>query len=482
MSTPSGRAAAGASLLGHEYQHVIAWAYAARAAHPTTAAEEFQVESRDAASYDDVVVSEAGGGTYVQAKFVMDAPGGFSLDWLLSPQGASNESMAQKALASFRTLRARGPVRMHLYTNRELDPADAFGALRGERLTVGHAAARVIRGERLDPEGTQALTRLREHLGCDVDELLALLDVWELRWGTSLPMAEDLAAAEMRGLGLRDDTDAITRGRNFIQSLVTSGIRSLQVTELRERVRGLNLQAGRAVRVLSVAAIGPEPSAQNAHVVVDLRTAFAGRADEAARGLDDWASADNLLSAGVDELGPPRALPVLVNAAARLPVWFRIGTLLRGTRGWTIGCDFQDQLVFSDTRPSGSLLTPPQELGAGSQLVVPLSVTWDVRESVERRITTLEITGTRLLPLSVRDTGTHALDSPAAVTAVVEDVKRTLLSSLDRQPAEHVHLFMAAPKSVALLLGHHWHGLAPVTVYEELVRGRGYQPAFTIAD
>ncbi len=381
----------------------------------------------------------------MQAKFVMDAPGGFSLEWLLSPQGAAEQSMAQKALASLRTLRSRGEVRMHLFTNRELDPGDAFGGLRGERLTVGHAAARVLGGERRDPEATQALTTLREHLGCDEEELLALLDVWELRWGTSLPAVEDMAAAEMRGLGLRDDHDAIVLGRSFIHSLVTSGIRTLAVPDLQERVRALNLQSGRAVRILSVVAIGPEQSAESAHVIVDVRGAFDGRSDEVARGLDDWPSVDRQLAAGVGELGHPRGLPVVVTAAARLPVWFRLGTLMRGTRGWTVGCDFQEQLVFSDTRAAGSTMTATEETGHGSELIVPLSITWDIREAVERRLPDLGITGTRLLPLSLRDTGTHALESPAAVTAVVEQVKRALLVSLDRQPAAHVHLFMATP-------------------------------------
>ena len=482
MTTPSGRAAAGASLLGHEYQHVIAWAYAARAAHPTTAAEQFHVESRDAASYDDVVVTHARGGIYAQAKFVMDAPGGFSLEWLMAPQGASGVSMAQKAMASFRTLVRRGDVRMHLFTNRELEPGDAFGGLRGERLTVGHAAARVLRGERRDSAAKEALTRLREHLDCAEVELLTLLDVWELRWGTGLPAVEDMAAAEMRGLGLRDDRDAIVLGRTFIHGLVTTGVRDLAVHELQERVRELNLQSGRAARLLSIAAIGPEPNADASHVTVDVRDAFGGRSDEAARGLENWPGIDQQLATGVERLGTPRGLPVLVHAAARLPVWFRLGTLMRATRGWTVGCDFLQGLVFSDAAPGPSLLATPVETGDGPDLVVPLSVTWDIRDAVERRLPDLDLSDARILPLSLREPGTHALNGPASVTSLVEQVKRVLLVSLDRRPARHVHLFMAAPKSVALFLGHHWHGLGPVTVYEELQRGHGYQPAFSISD
>ena len=43
-----------------------------------------------------------------------------------------------------------------------------------------------------------------------------------------------------------------------------------------------------------------------------------------------------------------------------------------------------------------------------------------------------------------------------------------------------VHLFLATPMGLALLLGHRWNRVAPTTVYEDLA-ALGYEAAFTIA-
>jgi hypothetical protein len=44
-----------------------------------------------------------------------------------------------------------------------------------------------------------------------------------------------------------------------------------------------------------------------------------------------------------------------------------------------------------------------------------------------------------------------------------------------------VHLFLAGPGGLTLLLGHRWNRVAPTFVYEDLATGRGYVAAFTIA-
>lgn len=45
---------------------------------------------------------------------------------------------------------------------------------------------------------------------------------------------------------------------------------------------------------------------------------------------------------------------------------------------------------------------------------------------------------------------------------------------------QHVHLFLAGPMGLSLLLGHRWNHVAPTIVYEDLA-ALGYQPAFTVS-
>jgi hypothetical protein len=45
--------------------------------------------------------------------------------------------------------------------------------------------------------------------------------------------------------------------------------------------------------------------------------------------------------------------------------------------------------------------------------------------------------------------------------------------------AQRIHLFMAAPQAIALMLGHHWNLTPPTTVYEH--HPPGYFPAIHVS-
>jgi SMODS-associated and fused to various effectors sensor domain len=45
--------------------------------------------------------------------------------------------------------------------------------------------------------------------------------------------------------------------------------------------------------------------------------------------------------------------------------------------------------------------------------------------------------------------------------------------------ARHIHLFIAAPQGIALMLGHHWNITPPTTVYE--YTPPDYAPTLTVA-
>lgn len=54
-------------------------------------------------------------------------------------------------------------------------------------------------------------------------------------------------------------------------------------------------------------------------------------------------------------------------------------------------------------------------------------------------------------------------------------------SELARHPhPQRIHLFLAGPGGLALLLGHRWNRTRENVVYEHLGAGRGYTPAFTV--
>jgi hypothetical protein len=56
----------------------------------------------------------------------------------------------------------------------------------------------------------------------------------------------------------------------------------------------------------------------------------------------------------------------------------------------------------------------------------------------------------------------------------------TFLAAWATRPGPRVHLFLAGPMGLSLLLGDRWNLVAPTTVYEDIA-AIGYEPAFTVS-
>ena len=65
-----------------------------------------------------------------------------------------------------------------------------------------------------------------------------------------------------------------------------------------------------------------------------------------------------------------------------------------------------------------------------------------------------------------------------AYAQAIRDLVREDLE--DHPEAPRIHLFLAGPGGLALLLGHRWNRTRPTIVYEHRGPGRGYTPAFTV--
>lgn len=345
---------------------------------------------------------------------------------------------------------------------------------------------------------------------------MALLSAWELRAAADLPSEQRVARARMVALGLHDHSQALLIGRDMIRGYVKTGIRSRSLPELRADIDALNLRARPPARVLSVQVVADEPHAADADAAVDLRELFTGRAGDAARGLphDTWTdTVAPALTRAVAQLEADGTGPVLVRATVRLPTWFFLGTRMRHVRDWTLLTEFADRVWSSrDVRAPAVHLAPPDpddqapagtpptaaDPGApgdgsdvqmpagersGKELLVAISVTADVAPEVLLSQQRRQLPDSDVLWLTVPTPGHTSVADPAAAAAIVDDARRTITGHcLNHGPYDRVHLVMAAPRMIALFLGHRWHRLPPVVVYEDLGAGRGYQPAFTIHD
>jgi hypothetical protein len=56
--------------------------------------------------------------------------------------------------------------------------------------------------------------------------------------------------------------------------------------------------------------------------------------------------------------------------------------------------------------------------------------------------------------------------------AYAQALRNAVRAHLESEPSDRVHLFLAGPGGLALLLGHRWNCVAPTTVYEHLGPGK----------
>jgi len=74
-----------------------------------------------------------------------------------------------------------------------------------------------------------------------------------------------------------------------------------------------------------------------------------------------------------------------------------------------------------------------------------------------------------------RDNAVAGAEQACALAVGLRDAARRAAHGLPR-----VHLFLATPMGLALLLGHRWNRIAPTMVYEDLA-ALGYEAAFTVS-
>jgi hypothetical protein len=91
--------------------------------------------------------------------------------------------------------------------------------------------------------------------------------------------------------------------------------------------------------------------------------------------------------------------------------------------------------------------------------------------SVDRLLTIIPATGA----------DDQAIANAGQAVAYAQTIRDLIREDLENHPdAARIHLFLAGPGGLALLLGHRWNRTRPTIIYEHLGPGRGYTPAFTV--
>jgi CBASS immunity sensor of nucleotide second messenger signals len=138
--------------------------------------------------------------------------------------------------------------------------------------------------------------------------------------------------------------------------------------------------------------------------------------------------------------------------------------------------------LWSSSEPYNAPLAPTateHSIGQGNELTVALAAATDPTEDVLEFISKHELPIDRLLilypPAGAKD---NAIPDAAAAVALAVGIRDTVRQASRNNP--RVHLFLAGPLGLALLLGHRWNRVKPTVPYEDVQNELTYEAAFTL--
>lgn len=485
MNIPDRPSARGAAIAGDDYQHLFTWVQALRLLLPDEGVIGIGLEVGGGHNVDDVVVYfRTGAPLYHQVKFVTDERAPLSYDWFTEPAGAQRSPL-QRFYDSFATLTIDGErPSMALVTNRW--PVDNDPILK-------HVDGRTHKLlPRLREPGSQSASgRARrawaDHLGIREDELLELLEHFEIRAGfSSLEELRGNCRWLMGHAGLQADVNAVDIGIAEMRRLVRDGIRELDEDLLREIVAEKRLAAGAKRATLLVAQIDHDPWPELATASVDWVDRFEGDEPAARRQLRDpegWNSELRPeLRDAVARIRQLEVRDVWLAGKMRLAAGFLAGFELSDVAGFSVAVQQRDEeWATSGSRADIAVVTETIAIGCGDELAIGVSVAADLTEDVRAYIAEEGLRVGKLVIIQPQaGVGPAAISGPDEARGLAVAIRNAGRAEARGVKVPLLHLFQAAPLGLAVLLGHVWNWMPETVVYESLGAGRGYAPTFRL--
>lgn len=476
-------------ITGDDYQWRIVWGSclamlhdaAVGAANPIVAVG---VEVDGAGNVDDVVLyRQQPPNRHTQVKWAVDWTTPVGLEWLCR-QKKTEQPLLAKLAASRRLLDGRGVrFEMSLLTNRAPDPADVLIAGRDARTGLLTPAAaengpKSAKGE--------ARTAWAKAAGVDEAELVQLLGVLEFDYAQDSKQTNAALSTAMTAVGLRSDEQAVQSGADWVAEQVRSSRRRLTVDDVTAGIDRLDLRAGQAWKTVSIATLKPDPLAKQATVALDWVDRFDG--------ADEWSKRRPLAPATWDQLQDDiAALPedvdtgdgILVTGSLRQATGFAVGAAFRRVAGFDIAVRQGQQLWHSREEYDpidvnvGELEQLGDGVGAGDGLAVVVQVARPAAGAVRDWVMAAGLPIRSLVAIELAGGISDQAIGDAATALAFAVAVRNTVSELARGH-DRVHLFLAGPLGISVLLGQRWNRVKATTVYEDLVDD-GYAPAFHIS-
>jgi hypothetical protein len=467
----------GVRIAGDEYQWLHVWRACLQILHDrvngaVNPGASVGVEEQGVGNGDDVVIHRATPPhSYCQVKYTVDASTPVNLDYLRS------SSVLKKLVAAHQALTADGtPCEIRLITNRGVDPYDVL--LRDRDGRDGRLVPRAAKG---GPGSARGIARKDWAVTAEVDEtvLLVFLEDFYLDLGFDVGRLRQEISLLMTANGLKSDIQSIALAVNWVEYRVISGQRQLFLADIDSAIDELNLRAGTPWATVSIATLDHDSLADEALVAID----WVDRMDGKSPGTRVKPSPPNTfnhvaidLDALVAGVGPHRR--VLLTGSFRQATGFYIGSVFRQVRGYDIAIRQRADLWSSEAlTPKVAVTVEELDLAGGEDLAIVANVSTDATDAVADWLQKQALPVGRLLALSpAGGVGANAINGAGGahgLAIAIRDLARRNSPSRGR-----IHLFLAGPLGLSVLLGHHWNRVATTAVYEHT--SAGYTLAYEV--
>ena len=483
MNDIANRSQSASRIAGDYYQHLVAWNETLQALRPDNDVLTVTVEHPDAGNVDDIVVHRrTGPSTFIQVKHAVDARTPVGHKWLLETRSSNSRelSLLQKFYSSWTDLsQAYEHPELRLITDREIDSNDPIMS-RIDRTT--ELLVPDIRHNR----AAAGRAQWAKHLDITENELFKFLENLRFETGRPVRAEEERAMTLMRAMGLNSDRRAIDAAIGLIRDWVQRRERELRPDTFhncaRERI-GLQTEPG---SVVIIDAIDYDSHPEDADERICFVDDYLGNDAFERRQLRDptqWNRIGDEIKQAAQRLRNLGARRVIIRGAMRLPVWFAVGAAFRHVRGFEIAC-VQNDMIWSseDLHQIAEMQTSTTHIGDDSEAAVVVNVATDATLAVHNYITATEISiGSLTTILPAGSPHPRAITDSSTAAAVAVATRDAIRCLVEITPVSHIHLFIATPGALALLLGHRWNALPPTTVYEHLGVGNGYVSTIQVA-
>ena len=473
-----------ARIQGDDYQHLLTWFYAIAMLLPDDRAPaQIGVEDEDAGSVDDIVVYGTDHTEYIQVKYAVDGRTPHDSDWWTQKKNRNGKSLLQQFWKSWGELKGRQPLMMTLCTNRHRDVDDPV-----LQCISGRDGSFMPKLATLSPrsQGGRKRAAWAKHLGVAEGDMLEMFECLRIRdrKGTFDEIIERVGERHAE-IGLSSGKSAVMRGLDAARNWVASGQRIIDPVMLQKEIEQLRLmsEAERQATLL-VQEIDYGHWPDSASVALDWTDLFDGPEPRDRRRINDPAAwSERMRPDLADSASRIRRMgyrSVLIRGDMRLPSWFAAGVAFADTASWQVSRRQGSEIW--DSGASAVSVRPKKRrtrIGQGDDLAVGLSIARNVAPAVRRYIKEERLSVETYIDFAPAD-GPSGQAIPDAATARgwAVAVRDAVQQASEEDAGRTVHLFMAVPAGVALLLGHLWNHVPPTQVYAPL--NPGYEPAYTI--